>query len=270
MHPLVGLAAWLLAPASVPPEPPPECPQAELPMACLAEGGPNYQFLFAYSAEAGAIPALDAMLRQAERTARENFEDLLADARRFPQAHYFYEETYTTDADRPELLALSVRHSEYAGGARAASTAGTLIWDRAANRAIGFEQLFDDFDGARALVNRQFCSALRDARDRTLGGSAHDDCPDLYFARLIRGADGRIARLHFSFDPIDDTDEGQFDVELPVAAELVPLVRAAYRPAFAPSDGPVTTCHRASPRDPCRPVAPAKAGNREAAEPQPQ
>jgi len=267
MHPLVGLSAWLLSPAPVPPEAPPDCPQAELPMACLSEGGPNYRFLFAYSAEASAIPALDAMLREAERTARENFEGLLDDARRFPQARYFYEETYTTDADRPELLALAVRHSEYAGGARAASTAGTLIWDRAANRAIGFEQLFDDLETAQVLVNRQFCSALRDARDRALGGPAHDDCPDLYFARLIPGADGRIARLHFSFDPIDGTEEGQFDVELPVAAELVPLVGAAYRPAFVASDGPVTTCHRASPRDPCVPVAPREGGNGEVANP---
>ena len=270
MHLLVGLAAWLLSPASVPPEAPPECPQAELPMACLSEGGSNYRFLFAYSAEASAIPALDAMLREAERTARENFEYLLDDARRFPDARYYYEETYTTDADRPELLALAVRHSEYAGGARAASTAGTLIWDRAANRAIDFEQLFVDFEGARALVNRQFCAALRDARDRTLGGPAHDDCPNLYFARLIAGTDGRIARLHFSFDPIDGTDEGQFDVELPVAAELVPLVGAAYRPAFVASDGPVTACHRASPRDPCFPVASSAGGDREVSDPRPQ
>jgi hypothetical protein len=245
----------LLAVAAADPPPPTDaemkCPNDPRTV-CEELAGENYAFLFSYPVAARSIPTLEARLVEARRQARLGFDGTIAEARRFQTGRYAYLETYTLDADRPELLALAARHSEYAGGASAAWTAGTLIWDRRADRPLDFDGLFEDAEAAQALVNGQFCGALRAARHRALGTEVHDECPDIYFARLIPGPDGRVARLHFNFDPIDGTEDGQFDVELPVTAELLSAIRPAYRAAFTVSDGPVTSCHRASAGEPCR------------------
>ena len=227
------------------------CPPSDSGAICEAEAGPNWAFLYSYPAEIRGIPLLYVSFRRSASLARERFDALIAEARHNPQRVYSREEVYTIDADRPELLALAVRQVQQAGGAATTWSVGSLIWDRRGGRLLNFEELFEDAEAARALVNARFCGALRQARDAALGGSGHEDCPDLYFARLVPGAEGRIVRLHFSFDPIDGLDDGQFDVEVPVTADLIAALEPRFRPAFAASDGPVTTCHRASAGDDC-------------------
>jgi hypothetical protein len=219
---------------------------------CQAESGPNWAFLYAFPAAIRTSPMLYVSFRRSQATAWERFQALIAQARSAPQQVWSREEVYTVDADRPELLALAVRQVQQAGGAGTTWSLGSLIWDKHSGRLLNFEDLFEDAEAGQALANAQFCGALRRARDAALGGGPHEDCPNLYFARLVPGADGRIARLHFSFDPIDGLDDGQFDVEVPVTAELIQALQRSFRPAFAPSDGPTTTCHHASAGDPCR------------------
>ena len=252
MTPFFALLTLLAADPTASPPSPMECPVADPSVICEAEIGPNHAFHFSYPAEVRAIPMLYVSFRRAQSRARENFEPLIAEARRFPEARYFRQEVYTIDASRPEVLALAVRQVEQAGGARIAWSVGSLIWDRRGGRMLNFEELFEDAEAGQALVNGQFCSALRRARDAALGGTPREDCPDLYFARLLAGTDGRIDRLHLSFDPIDGVDDGQFDVEIPVTAMLIAQIQRPFRAAFAASDRPVTVCHRASAGDPCR------------------
>ena len=251
MMPFLALLAMAAADPPASPLARMQCPVSDPNAICQAEAGPNHAFLYAYPAEIRAIPMLYVSFRRSQSLAWERFQALIAEARRSPQEIYFREEVYTVDADRPELLALAVRQVQQAGGAGTTWSAGSLIWDRRGGRLMNFEELFEDPEAGQALVNAQFCGALRQARDAALGGGGHEDCPNLYFARLIPGSDGRIVRLHFSFDPIDGLDDGQFDVEVPVTPDLIQRIQRPYRAAFAPSDGPVTTCHRATAGDPC-------------------
>ena len=228
-----------------------QCPASDPGVICQAETGSNYGFLYSYPAAIRAYPMLYVSFRRSASLARERFDAQIAEARRNPQQLYFREEVYTIDADRPELLALAVRQVERRGDAGTTWSVGSLIFDRRAGRLLTFEEMFEDAEAGQALVNSQFCGALRRARDAALGAGGHEDCPNLYFARLIPAADGRIGRLHLSFDPIDGLDEGQFDVEIPVTVDLIAALQRGYRGAFAVSDGPVTTCHRASAGSPC-------------------
>jgi hypothetical protein len=252
MYPIVGFVLMVLA-FDEPPTPPlaAQCTATDASVICQAEAGPNWSFLYAYPAEIRAWPMLFVSFRRSASQARERFEALIAEARRNPQEHYSREEVYTIDASTPELLAMAVRQVQQAGGAGTTWSVGSLIWDRRGGRLINFEELFEEAEAGQALVNARFCPALREARDAALGGR-HEDCPDLYFARLIAGADGRIARLHLGFDPIDGLDEGQFDVEVPVTTEIIAALRRPFRSAFVASEGAITTCHRASAGDPCR------------------
>ena len=50
---------------------------------------------------------------------------------------------------------------------------------------------------------------------------------------------------------MDGLDDGRFDVEIPVTPALIESLQRQFRPAFAASDGPATSCHRASAGDPC-------------------
>ncbi len=244
----------LLALQSADPPPSPlaqlQCPP-DPAVICQAEAGPNHAFLYAYPAEIRAITMLHASFRRSQSEAWERFQALIAEARRHPQAIYFREEVYTIDADRPELLALAVRQVQRAGGAETRWSVGSLIWDRRGGRLLDFEELFEDSEAGQALINALFCPALRQARNAALGLGGHEDCPDFYFARLIPGSDGRIGRLRLVFDPLDGLDDGRFDVEIPVTPLLIESLQRPYRPAFAPSDAPVTACHRASAGDPC-------------------
>jgi hypothetical protein len=250
---MTPFAALLAALAAVQAPTPAEmhCPASDAAVICQAEAGPNWAFLYSFPAEIRGWPMLFVSFRRSASQARERFETLIAEARRNPEQLYFREEVYTIDASTPELLAMAVRQVQQAGGAGTTWSVGSLLWDRRGGRLLNFEELFEDAQAGQALVNARFCGALRQARDAALGGS-HEDCPDLYFARLIPGADGRITRLHFSFDPIDGLDDGQFDVEVPVTAGLIEAMQRPYRPAFVASDGAITTCRRASAGDPCR------------------
>ena len=251
MAPFFALLAMQIADPSASPLARLQCP-ADSAVICQAEAGPNYAFLYSYPVEIRAIPMLYVSFRRSQSVAWERFQALIAEARRSPQELFFREEVYTVDADRPELLALAVRQVQQAGGASTTWSVGSLIWDRRNGRLLNFEELFEDPEAGEALVNAQFCGALRQARDAALGGGGHEDCPNLYFARLVTGGDGRVSRLHFNFDPMDGLDDGQFDVEVPVTPQLIESLQRPYRSAFAPSDGPVTVCHRASAGDACR------------------
>ena len=244
----------LLAALAADPPPSPlaaiQCP-ADPAVICQAEAGPNHAFLYAFPAEIRAIPLLYVSFRRSQSRAWERFQALIAEARRNPEGLYSREEVYTVDADRPELLALAVRQVQRNGSPDARWSVGSLIWNRRGGTLITFEELFEDAEAGRTLVNALFCPTLRQARDAALGGR-HEDCPNDYFARLVPGSDGRISRLHLSFDPMDGLDDGQFDVEIPVTSVLIESLRRPYRPAFAASDGPVAACRRASAGDSCR------------------
>lgn len=250
----MALFLALLAALSADPAPSPlaaiQCP-ADPAVICQAETGPNHAFLYAFPAEIRAIPLLFVSFRRSQSRAWERFQAVIEEARRNPDGLYSREEVYTVDADRPELLALAVRQVQRNGGPEARWSVGSLIWARRSGALITFEGLFEDAQAGQALVNTLFCPTLRQAREAALGGP-HEDCPNDYFARLIPGGDGRIARLHLSFDPMDGLDDGQFDVEIPVTPALIESLERQFRPAFAASDGPATACRRASAGDPCR------------------
>ena len=214
---------------------------------CFGEAGPNYAFAFAYPAQAARIPALDALLRGRKALAARELPSLAGLARERPGWRFHDEAIYRVDADVPPLLALSFETSNYYGGAHGDYGGGTLIWDKAANRAIAFGALFRDRASAFAEVARLFCPEFNRERRANFergGGRVVDRCPvPPYHPALVVGRGGRIASLRLSFVQHDGYAGGSYRVDIPVTASLIALLKLRFRAAFSVSDAAPRACN---------------------------
>lgn len=249
------LALLLLQPAQPAEAPPdPRCPviwNSDFVRAagdvCFGQAGTNLFFAFAYPAQAARIPALDSLLRAEKDLALAGFAELQAYAREHPEMRLFEQYLYAVDADRPELLALSYRTANYLGGAHGNYGGGALIWDRAANRRIRFDDLFADGEAASIEVTRLLCPSFNAVRRRAFergGGRVTDNCPEPPhdFALLAPRGD-RIEKLRLFFAQLDGYAGRAYTVELPVTPRLISAMQPRFRAAFAVSSEAPLTCN---------------------------
>jgi hypothetical protein len=258
---LALLLSAIAAAASPPPTGGPPCPLqrdeqgARGNLICISEIGANWSFAFAWTEAAAAVPALDRELRSRARASRAEVEGLVPYAAEHPDGRFFHEEIYSLDADLPELLALTSVVSDYSGGAHGWSGTGSLIWDRAAGREIGLMDLFADRPAARAEIERLFCPTLLDVTRRAFaqhGGRFDGPCRGLpEEMALIVGASGRIETLRVTESELHGYAGGQYDLYLPVTAELIAAMHARYLPAFAASSAVPLGCNSNLPDTAC-------------------
>jgi len=242
------------------------------PATCSVQAGANWHFRFSYPAAAGRIPRLKAHFDLERRKKEEAFQPLIAYAAEHPETADFFEEAdYLLDANRPELIALSFRVSEYSGGAHGLSGGGTLLWDKAADREIENSNLFTDSSAAMRELARVHCPMLaraRAAEAEASGGFNRSPCPKPpYEAALLATPDGRINTLKITYHELDGYAGGEYAAFIPVSPQLLGMIQQRYKGAFALSSEPSRVCNANLPQQ-C--VTAANAGQAVVRKPQPQ
>ena len=227
------------------------CPNGdmELPRAggdvCIGRLAPNYAFGFGWTAEAAAIPELDALLRaeaaQREQWMREQSEAAWAErleAGAEPM-RFTYEEGWSLDLNRPELAAASGSAQSYTGGAHGGIAYHAILLDRRRGERVALADLFTDAGEGLAAVQASFCPALlRDVRERRSDEEvAEIECPmaSEHPITLVAGFDDRAIGMLALLNPyvVGSWAEGPYDVAFPMTPRLMAALKPEYRGAFS-------------------------------------
>lgn len=208
-------------------------------------------FHLAWPSEISAIPQLATRLRAAAMTHQGELLKSAAEDRAyraeqdFPFHGYEYSADFAVEGNTPGLLSLAESWFEYTGGAHPMHGTRALLWDRSAGREIAIADLFA---GGAAALDRLFqssyCGALDKVRAEKRGpaetaptaGDPFNQCPK--FADLALTPSGKpgqpMNQIDFHADPYvaGPYAEGDYDVALPVTADLIAALKPAYRPSF--------------------------------------
>lgn len=241
----VPLAALLLLAAG-------SAPAAQGPAAReVKEDEGGLDFAYGWPAEAAAIPGLAAALEaDMAKQRREALALARADrAERTPEmpftGHYF-QKRWRAHGDTGPLLSLAAQTGTFTGGAHGNSVFETLLWDRAAKRAIELAAVFTDAKAAFAAMTPAYCAELdrqrAERRGEELpleGADWMTECPPLAeraAAPADSDGDGRFDRIRVLIDPYDAGPyaEGVYEVDIRVTPALRALVRPGYAAAFRP------------------------------------
>jgi hypothetical protein len=216
----------------------------------VEENTETYEYYYSYPVEAAAIPNLvtwmkaDSAKSRAEIIgwAKQGFDEAKADKREFQP--YSQSTGWTVAGSTPQLLSLMSEFGGDTGGAHGNYGFGTLLWDKAAAKAL--KQPSDVFvKGVAALniVRKTYCTALDKERAARNGpdwnadlGSIFGDCPA--FKDLTIGFSGKqggqLDTLHFIAAPYvaGSYAEGAYEIELPINPTLLARVKPQYRASF--------------------------------------
>ncbi len=217
----------------------PELPASDL---LLRFEGPALSFRWSLAPEAALEPAFVHAMRAdalAERTkAMRDHDEAIANPPpgRGPIRSEWWER-WQTEAETDGLIALSVRRSEYSGGAHGNLAFRTAIWDRAAGRRIAFAELFADPNAALGVLQPGFCKALDAERARRRGAQkmpAFRDCPALSTLAVVPVGTGTIDSVRVLVPPYTAGPwaEGVYEIALE-AAPLLPHIAPRFARAFA-------------------------------------
>ncbi len=208
----------------------------------------DFEFDYAYPAEAAAIPALKARL-DAERTAalaavRRDAVAARANAKAngYDIPGYGYDKKWQRVADVPGWLSLSATVYEFTGGAHGMTVYDALLWDRRGARAIDPIDAFASKAAVDGAIRAPFCQALDaqrlEKRGAMLGAdSGFTACIDpSAYPILFGSSNGRtFDRISVMVPPYEAGPyaEGTYEVDLPVTAALIAALKPQFRPAFS-------------------------------------
>ncbi len=208
-----------------------------------------YSYVFSYPAVVGAIPALAARLEDGAAKAKSEMiaeaKSAQADARTHDYTFnpHGYGEEWQVVADLPDYLSLSNAFHTYTGGAHGMYGMQGLVWDKANQRAMASEDLFQSPVYLGATMGDALCDALNaeraerrgepvDPKDEMFGG-----CPGLDEATILVGsADGKtFDRVTVWYGPYvaGSYAEGAYELDFPMTAAMLEAVKPAYRAAFS-------------------------------------
>jgi hypothetical protein len=216
----------------------------------VAEANALYTFAYAYPAQAAAIPALaaalDADLAEQRSTIAAEAREAKAESRDadFPFNPYDYGARWSVVTELPGWLSLSGLRESFAGGAHPNHWNDALLWDKQANQRLNALDLFTSKAAFSAAIQEPFCAALNRERAKRRGepvqpgsGDPFDECIDPADSTIILGSSNKrtFDRIGILIDPYDAGPyvEGDYEVSLPVTAELLKAVRSGYRQHFA-------------------------------------
>lgn len=239
---------------AVPAPPPPVPPRASVGVT-IERKDDVLEFGYAWPKEAAAIPPLDAWLRahadmqygQAHKEGEEGRE--VSRQGDFPFHPYSFDQKWSVVADLAPVLVMQAEGYSYTGGAHGMPFVASLIWDRAAGKALATGVLIDRTALAR-LAHDAFCRELDRQRAEKRGSAvtpgADDPIPEfnrcvdmtqqeiLPFSRGGKGLDGiRVVIGPYAAGPYV---EGSYQIDLPLTKALLPAIRPAYRHWFSLRD----------------------------------
>jgi hypothetical protein len=205
-------------------------------------------FHYGWSAEAAAVPQLVERFRKdmegvkAKLVANAKDEKAFRDKEGYPFNALSSSTNYETAGQSGRLLSLSADVAAYTGGAHGNYGTKGLIWDRSAEKEIAVPDLFTAPANMDRLLTQPWCDALNKAREKKRGepvggGGIFDECPKLGEISIIpadKDSNGKFERLTLVADPYvaGSYAEGDYEVGLPVTADLIAAIRSDYRESF--------------------------------------
>ncbi len=206
------------------------------------------EFLYAYPAQAAAIPTLvDRFARAMAETKADALKMATQDrdsARKagFPFHAHSRETRWSVMADTPRFLALESANYMYTGGAHGMTGYEALLWDRERRRETDFGALLTSEAAFAAAIHDNFCKALDRARAEKRGAPVvpgDDDftkCIDPMKQVLApTSRDGKlIDGIQVTIGPYGAGPyaEGSYDIKLPVDAAIYKAIKTEYQDAF--------------------------------------
>ena len=224
-------------------------PAAPAPKAfVLDEKNDLIDFHFGWSAEAAAVPQLVARFQAEMKKAKDQ---LVAGAREDKawrdkdglDFHGFQSSAdYKTAGQSRRLLSLTSDAGAYTGGAHGNYWTVGLLWDRQAAREIKVADLFAMPANRDRMLTQRWCDALNKAREEKRGepvggGGMFDECPkldDLAIVPTDKDGDGKFERLILTASPYvaGAYAEGSYEIDLPMTADLINVLKSEYRASF--------------------------------------
>jgi hypothetical protein len=206
------------------------------------------EFLYAWPAEAAAVPAIEAKFRKDMETGRADALKMAEEDRKsaqqsgFPFHAHSLETRWTVAADTPRFLSLQSSRYTYTGGAHGMTGYDALLWDKARKRETSIRAVMTSPSDFAAAIHDRFCDGLDKARAKKRGGPIMrgDDpftqCIDPMKEVLVPVSSGgklidaiKVVIAPYSAGPYS---EGTFEVVLPVDAAMRKAIKTEYQDAF--------------------------------------
>ncbi len=215
----------------------------------IASSNDMLTFAYGWPAEATRIAPLDAWLRGNGETILRKWQaeasQALADSKKdgWVWRTYSYEERYAVEADTPRMLVLVSEGYLFTGGAHGMPIATAIIWDKQQGKRLGTRQVID-LAALKSVAEDRFCKALDAERAQRRGQPVPPERPDMFdeciditkqlVVPVSRGGEV-LDTIRVMIGPYEAGPyaEGSYVIDLPLTADLMPVVRPAYRAAFA-------------------------------------
>lgn len=149
-------------------------------------------------------------------------------------------------ANVPGWLSLSADIYAFTGGAHGISDRQSLVWDRAAGKAIKGIDMFRSPSALGRALGPGLCQALDKQREKKRGapvsapdgpGDSFNACPQVREATVLIGSSTgqKFNRIGIWFGPYvaGSYSEGSYELTFPVDAKIREAVRPEYAAAFA-------------------------------------
>jgi hypothetical protein len=206
-------------------------------------------FLYAYPAQAAAVPALvtkfGKVVAMAKADALQMAQDDAKAAKRagFPFHAHTLETRWSVKADTPRFLSLESESYIFTGGAHGMTGYDALLWDKARSRETSMAAMMTSSTAFAAAIHDRFCTGLDKARVEKRGAPvvADDDddftkCIDPMKEVLVpTSKDGKLIDAitviigPYSAGPYA---EGSYDIVLPVDAAMRAAIKTEYQDGF--------------------------------------
>lgn len=215
----------------------------------VVEETDDFQFEYAYPAEAGNIPELAALLDGRLTRTRASLVRDSAEARQeardsgFPFNAFSTGVTWAVVTETPRYLSLSASITSYSGGAHGNMGFDTLVWDKEARRAMAPADFFTSLDALDSAIGTRLCELLQRERAARRGAEpsgegTFEECVPLADTTVLLGSSNGRAfnRIGVLIGPYvaGPYAEGSYEFTVPADGEVLEAVREEYRSAFAP------------------------------------
>ena len=209
------------------------------------------KFSYSWPAAVSAIPALAQQLTQdrdkalADQKAQWKAAQATSVADCPACRSFETSEEWQVVAALPQWLSLSDKLYTYTGGAHGMSGLRSLVWDKAAGRALDGKALFRSPAALQRALGSKLCAALDRQRAKKRGEPVpgaggplgFDNCPELSDATILPGSSSgtHFDRIGIWFGPYvaGPYAEGSYELTFPVDAAVIDAVKPEYAGAFA-------------------------------------
>lgn len=206
----------------------------------------EYTWPAAAEAEAGLAAYLqknsDSMLAGLREEADEDWSS--APTEDWTPRQHSASKDWKVVADIPGYLSLSGEMASYSGGAHGMYGVESLVWDRAAGKALRGIDLFQSPVALEQGLGQSLCATLNAEREQRRGAPIEDNgegmfdnCPGLDEATVLVGSSNgkTFDRIAVYFGPYvaGPYAEGAYELDFPVSASVLDAVKPQYAEAFS-------------------------------------